>query len=292
MPDKKQDATGSFGAPPAHAPKEVTQPLSPELLAKQAAIAAQNEVLLPLPSPPGGGKPMPFPSPIPEGVSLKPSAAAPAPAPAPAVVPGGEVQGPSLPKADEVLGPGGGQTGTVPLPISAPGDGPSPGPAIPPGGVAAVESVTPPAPHAPHQPAASDTDSPSKGQPTPITDPGKVITGGWGTPTGSQYFALNGDELRVLVEDLMTRLRTEMQADLRFSLALTYPQVRATVTVTIDGVSPDAGVNDVRFELVARAADTQDTPPDYHRDQTGLVKPYKRQVGKQGARPILADLPG
>src|SRR6266705_2048961 len=278
QPWLKPEATGTFGKPPAHAPHETAKPLSPELLAQQLAKATEHEVLLPLPSPPGvKPKQLPFPSPIPEGVSLKPALAAavkdaeqgpaqgaaspPVAPPSAEQGPGGEVQVPSL-------GPGGGIEPSVP-------------------DIALALPV--PAPPLPHQKAASDTDTPSAGQPHPIADPGKVITGGWETPTGSQYFALNGDELRILVTDLMARLVEAMGGDLRFSVALTYPQVRATVTLQIDGVSPDAGVNDVAFTLQATAADTEETPADYHRDQTGQVKPYKRQVGKLGTRPILVD---
>lgn len=97
-----------------------------------------------------------------------------------------------------------------------------------------VEDV-PLAPIQPHQKAASNTDSPSRGLPTPITDPGKKITGGFGELTDGQYHPLNGQELKALVEALMDTVHGQLQDDLRFSMALTYPRVRARVQIIVEG---------------------------------------------------------
>lgn len=104
------------------------------------------------------------------------------------------------------------------------------------------------------QPAASNTDSPSRGIPTQQTDPGKQITGGFGAAADQQYFPLDGSELREVVLGLMDKLAAQLTNDLRFSPALCYPRVRARVIVSIDCYAKE-----MSFEL-PKAADHLKTP--------------------------------
>lgn len=137
------------------------------------------------------------------------------------------------------------------------------------------------------QPAASDTDTPARGIPKPITDPGKKITGGWGDDGGfeAQYYALDGTELRALILSIMKELSTEMEKDLRFGIACCYPRVAARVTIEIGGAAPDASVNDIAFDLESRVlflsgqkVDDNSTPADQLRIDAGVERPYKRTV--------------
>jgi hypothetical protein len=107
--------------------------------------------------------------------------------------------------------------------------------------------VGPPDPFAPVDlsvyPAASDSDTPSKGIPRDNIArgrPGLEVTGAFGDAASLQYYALNGAELRVLVEQLMDEIHARIQNDLRFNEALCYPQVTARVVVEITGFAHDA----------------------------------------------------
>lgn len=140
---------------------------------------------------------------------------------------------------------------------------------------------------APHQPAASNTDTPSRGLPSPITDPGKRITGGFGEEGGfePQYYALDGTELLALVETLIKSLVTDLHKDLRFGIAICYPQVAARVTIEIGGAHAAATVNDVAFTVESRVLmlsatrmDDTSTPADALRVESGLDRPYKRTI--------------
>jgi len=163
-------------------------------------------------------------------------------------------------------------------------------------------------------PAASDTDSPSRGQPRIIANPDKKVTGGFSGGADLQYFALDGQELRVLVETLMDTIYQRIQNDLRFSMAITYPQVSARVVIEIQGFASDVAIvidqilspehparcknpiafartvaNEIAFVLVEEAAETDDqgqslNPPDAIRDQLGLTKPRKQVVGVGAGR--------
>ena len=158
-------------------------------------------------------------------------------------------------------------------------------------------------------PAASDTDSPARGVPrgTP-TRPGKEITGGFSSPAEMQYFALDGRELKALVETLMDELHARIQDDLRFNEALVYPRVAVKVAVTVTGYMQDNGflvervlpptapaasatpldiaeqvADEVVFVMMATRRETDDqgesvTPPDAIRVELGLDRPYKRRV--------------
>lgn len=255
--------TGSFSTPPPGAPREVSQPLSAQTRASQLAQARAHEKLLP-----------PLPGPLPKS---------------------------KWPKAQAKTSTG--ETQDVP-PTSPTGAAPPPDAET--GGVTSdtrnLHEVEIPSTEGfleniPYQPAASGSDSPSRGQPTPSLDPGKVITGGFGDQPS--YFPLTGPELKELVRSLFDQLNTQLDQDLRFGLASTYPQVCCTVTVSIDGL-PGASTQDVAFsltkqrylELNAEASDTQATPPDHLRDQIALPKPHKHLVSGAGTgRPLFADVP-
>lgn len=91
-------------------------------------------------------------------------------------------------------------------------------------------------PAQPHQPAASNTDSPSRGVPRG-TEKGKEITGGFGVPgdgADAQYFPLDGTELRKVVLVCMDEMAKRIEDDLRFSIACTYPRAHVRVVIEVD----------------------------------------------------------
>ena len=168
-------------------------------------------------------------------------------------------------------------------------------------------------PPLPHQRAASDTDSPSRGLPRAVADPGKAITGGFGDIGAAEYFPLDGAELRTVVEDLLIAVAKRLQDDLRFTLAVTYPRVTARVEVHVEGFAEDQGFmipkvgkpHDKTPVAVARehgdaivfvlteshvemTPDGQSvTPPNKARLQAGLIVPRKQQVDVPGGRVIV-----
>lgn len=270
-----KDYKGEFSAPPSSAPREVSQPLRPdagtivrrdpktgailEALSPAESAAAHERQLQPLQF---TAQPDPALAPKPAGPRPRAKNSAPAPAEPP------KQEASSIPAPAQ-----------EPEPIST-----APGIAVP--------------TEFPYQPAASDTDSPSRGIPHPSLDPGRAVTGGWGQGP-PQYFALTGDELRELVRSLFDRLNDQLNTDLRFGIAAAYPQVRATVIVKVDGATETAGINDVAFDLqaarlltlTAMAADTDETPPDQLRDEIGLPKPQKVLLaGSTTGRPMYADV--
>ena len=166
-----------------------------------------------------------------------------------------------------------------------------------------------------HQPAASETDSPSRGIPQEITDPGKRITGGFGHAGESQYFPLDGSELRELVRSLMDKINERIQDDLRFHIAITYPRVRARVVVEIEAYAQDSGfeiekisewtktpleyarviADKVAFVVIEGRQEMADdgsaeNPPNRVRDELGLPTPHKQQIQTPGGR-IFVDVP-
>lgn len=244
-PGAAGEPTGMFTPPPANAPHETTQPLDAATIQTQAEKAHQHEREL---------APLKF--------ALDKAVASVAGLP-------GEVQA---------------------APPQAPPDAPA-GSA----GTASALKEQPPlnshptiqAPVIPYQPAASTTDTPSRGLPKPIADPGKRITGGFGEEGGfePQYYALDGTELLALVETIIKNLVTELHKDLRFGIAVCYPQVAARVTIEIGGAHAAATVNDVAFtvesrilSLSATKMDDNSTPADQLRVDAGLDRPYKRTV--------------
>lgn len=170
-------------------------------------------------------------------------------------------------------------------------------------------------PPLPHQRAASDTDTPSRGIPKAIVDPGKQVTGGFGDAGQAQYYPLDGLELRELVYSLMDQLHARLQDDLRFSMAICYPRVSARVEVVIEGYPIDTGfvipqvgkphektpmeiarqlANDVVFvvkaERVEMTADGESiAPPNLIRQELSLPVPRKQAVETPTGR-VLVDV--
>jgi hypothetical protein len=168
-------------------------------------------------------------------------------------------------------------------------------------------------PPLPHQPAASDTDSPSRGIPKAIADPGKHITGGFGDAGQAQYYPLDGIELRELVYSLMDQIHARLADDLRFSMAICYPRVSARVEVIIDGYPVDVGfvipqvmkpyektplevarsygdevVFVVKAERVEMTADGESvTPPNLMRQELGLRVPRKQAIDTPTGRQLV-----
>jgi hypothetical protein len=163
-----------------------------------------------------------------------------------------------------------------------------------------------------HFPAASNSDSPSRGQPRIPVAAGKAITGGFGDQAALEYFALTGKELLYLVQTLMDDLNARLVNDLRFSEALTYPQVSARVVVEVTGFGRDDGflidkvlpaaheartktptaiareqADEICFVVLAerRETDVDGQPveaPDAIRQALELPRPGKRQVRGPG----------
>lgn len=168
-------------------------------------------------------------------------------------------------------------------------------------------------PPLPHQRAASDTDSPSRGLPRGVSDPGKAITGGFGDVGAAEYFPLDGAELRTVIEDLLVKLAERLQDDLRFTLAVTYPRVTARVEIHVEGFAEDQGFVIPRVGKphdktpVAVAREHGDaivfvlteshvemtpegesvTPPNKARLEAGLIVPRKQSVDVPGGRVIV-----
>ena len=162
-------------------------------------------------------------------------------------------------------------------------------------------------------PAASESDTPSRGLPgtAPIPKERKFaplqVTGGFGA-IEDEYFPLNGTEVLALIDGLMDDLHARIQNDLRFSLAITYPRLSAKVQIVIESEVDDQKVliekklppngkwdrtplevaqthgDSVVFVVVAErkefSADGQsETPADAIRAELDLVGPRKRSSG-------------
>ncbi len=183
-----------------------------------------------------------------------------------------------------------------------------PAPALPPATV--TEPALPPI--LPHQRAGSNSDSPSRGVPQPIADPGKRVTGGFGDVGEAQYFALDGIELRRVIDSLLTELQRRIADDLRFSMAATYPRVNARVAIEVSCYGNDSSFQIVNhyvkektpIEIARRHAEeccfviqaehvemTESgesvTPPDKIRLELGLPVPRKQAVQTPGGRMIV-----
>ena len=284
--DNSPPVEGSAGAvPPPHAPRETTQPLQPGAVKDMLAKAIANEKEL---------KPLHFgPGPTPAQIPTKPS---PVIQPRP-VDPTAPPRPASLKPSDAVPGD--------PVPVDA---GPadrvdSTASAADPAGPdtrVPTPTDTPDTPEAlsaeflKEHPAASNTDTPARGIPK-VQPPDKAITGGFGHEP-SQYFALDGTEVRAVAEKLLDSIRDQMAHDLRFGIACCYPQVLITATITITGSGHEAPTNDVDhtvtaentvalrpttetlLTLTAFAVDDDQTPADALRDKAGLKKPRKQLV--------------
>lgn len=190
-------------------------------------------------------------------------------------------------------------------------------PAVPPAvtPIAAAPVVPPPVVERKSHPAASDTDSPTRGIPRPIADPGKAITGGFGQLSEAQYFPLDGFELKQLVLALMDDMAKRVENDLRFSIAVCYPRVTARVKIEVEGWAEDAGFviekvtehDKTPVEVAAERAESvvfvvseyrrefdetgePENPPDRLRDELHLPKPRKQFV-QAGAHRMIVDAP-
>jgi hypothetical protein len=291
---KKSDITGAIGvAPPPDAPIETAQPLTPEFLAEQRARAAENERTLPPFNPKGTGRPVPA------------AAAAPPAQPQPPAV---QIVDPlandffdPLPSSDE--GMAAEATHDEPLPP-----------------LTADERA--------RMPAASNTDTPAKGllpNLTPPEQPDKfegISRGGFTDVGDAQYFPLTGDELHELCLALCDTLVAQIKNDLRFSIALTYPRVRARLRLEVEGAVddrdggfviekvhiPKSGAGGSTPLDVARQRATEvvfvvqagrqefsedgdvDTPPDQIREELGLARPRKQIIQTQGGGQAMVDI--
>lgn len=175
-------------------------------------------------------------------------------------------------------------------------------------------------------PAASDTDTPSKGLLPTLTPPTGdkfegIARGGFSSLDDGQYFPITGDELKTLVGQMLTALKDQIQNDLRFSMALTYPRLRATLELRVEGHVEDADsgftINKVRgpkhttpLEVARKRskavvfvldevrqeftpAGEVDTPPDAMRADLGLVIPHKQLLqGERGEQSFVDLIPG
>lgn len=197
-------------------------------------------------------------------------------------------------------------------PLNSPGAVPAPQPTKPPS--APTDFVVPDVSNP--MPAGSNSDSPSRGIPRPIDDPGKAITGGFGHAGEAQYYPLNGQELLELVRHLMDQLNGRIENDLRFHMAVTYPRIRARVVIEVEGYAEAGNFSiekidasqektpiavarqhgdKIAFAIVEMRQEFSDTgqaedPPDRLRDELGLEKPRKQMV-QAGASKIMVDVP-
>jgi hypothetical protein len=168
-----------------------------------------------------------------------------------------------------------------------------------------------------HQPAASDSDSPSRGIPRPITDPGKVITGGFGNIGEAQYYAITGLELASLVRGLMDKLNARMENDLRFCIGLTYPKIAVRLWLEVESYAQNEGINieyvkvpekqtpveiakqhgdKVVFVLVEKKQEFDESgepvdAPDRMREEMGLQVPRKQIVESGAGRQVVDVVP-
>lgn len=353
--DVNLPASGAFTPPPAHARQEVTLPGSERATAEQIAQARRNEQ--PMPSftpkpqtdeqmaaflgktvgeiramrdaltarsaPAPTTRPSPVTTPA-EGIILTDAVAVPAgkvtistlqplpertstglrravrsggplvipPTSTPSVSPAsGSVSGPEPADVPPVLG--------APEPAAAPIDLPGP--------------IT----REPYRPAQSDTDSPSRGMPTAVADPGKRVTGGFGDVGDAQYFPLTGLEVRAIVESQLTELLARIKDDLRFSIAQVYPRVNVRCAIEVECFVQDSTFSIVKKLIPAHTKTPLDvarqhaqeccyvmeeahvemtddgesvTPPNAARLAHGLSVPAKHAVEMPNRQRMLVDL--
>lgn len=173
-------------------------------------------------------------------------------------------------------------------------------------------------------PAASNSDSPSRGMPRRDPRAGLNVTGGWGDANaGSQYFALSGDDLRTIAQQMLLDLHDRLDNDLRFSIALVYPRVSVRATLHIHGYAggpqsfeiervrpadvagpggspaPEsvaaALADEVVFTLIAERREVDDAgdsiaAPDQLRNEFGIQRPGKHVVSGAGNSKRMADI--
>lgn len=289
----KSEITGAVGVePPPDAPREHAQPLQPETLAIQQERAKENERPL-APFKHQNKKPIQLAPAVPAPPVEQPTQAPPVSASTEALI-------------DNVFG----ET-----------------PSVDPESVHEAELPTLTEEDRLRMPAASDTDTPSKGLLPNLTPPkgdkfDGISRGGFSDVGEAQYFPLTGDELKELVLALMDDLAARIPNDLRFSMALTYPRVRAIVKVEIEGHAEDGDAGFVIEKVFApkdgapgstpqaianQRADQvcfvvkasrqeftpdgeSDLPPDAIRDELGLSKPRKTIIEHPGGRQTFVDI--
>ncbi len=139
------------------------------------------------------------------------------------------------------------------------------------------------------------TAGPTRGMPRGIPLD-KQVTGGFGMAEAPTYFALNGLELREMIDALQGHLKKQVSEDLRFGIALTYPRVAVTLTLKVVAYPVDGSFDLVHeksfegtseaealtmadrqeFEISAEASDTDETPANQIREELGLEIPMKQ----------------
>lgn len=149
---------------------------------------------------------------------------------------------------------------------------------------------------------------PTRGQPKPILDRGKQITGGFGDPGGEAFYApLDGTEVWAIAKRIADELIRRAQNDLRFSMAVVYPRVSVRVVLEVQGFGEERGIAIDRVEtyeknpidlartmgeevcFVVRAgrrevdeAGQPETAPNAMRDEIGAEIPKKQRVQDAG----------
>jgi hypothetical protein len=277
--------------PPPDAPREVSQPLTAEAQADMIAKARAHQGRLSpaaeatisgvkiseLPSPGVASVPAPRRPPIPS-----PEAAA-------ATQPVVEGSGVSLPPASP----------SPPPPVEAsalsPEVSPAALPALPDLAVSphALPALPPDATQAERDDPVVNA-RPTRGQPHPVADPNLRPTGGFGVPGaeevsgfgvggGSEYFPLDGGEVREVILSLMDKVVEQVGRDLRLTISTTYPLLAVTVTVKVERDQQDQ-----TFVIEQRLDEARGFPPDLVREQLGIAVPRKQAVNTPTG-PVMVD---
>ena len=315
----KSEITGGGAVPPPDAPIESAQPIQPDALDAMLANAAVNEKVLPPFNPKPMGRPIQALS---NTVSRVKDATADLIA---------DVFGTDPPKVVSAVG--GPRVQEIPKDRSVVAGQGLPIPQNDPmfSEVDQLEDVLPEltAEDLTRMPAASNTDTPSKGLLPNLTPPkgdkfDGIARGGFGNLDEAQYFPLSGDEAGQLALALMDTLAAQIPNDLRFSMALTYPRIRMTLQLIVEGQAEDnnagfeilkikapkegekggtpleiaqARADQVCFVISARRQEftpegESDQPPDAIRDELGLHKPRKQIIETNGRQAFVDVVPG
>lgn len=306
QPDTSKVSGGIGSVPPPDAPHETAEPIRAETLAVHRQMAQQHEkVLAPL-NPQRLKGPLPVPQPDP-----------------PATVQISEIDqlvadvfGAPVPDRPGIIVAGQGD----PLPAMDPEQGL----------VDQLDDLPPLTEEdRARMPAASMSESPAKGilpDLIPRAEPNKfegISRGGFSDIGEAQYFPLDGSELKELVLSLFDVLSKQIQNDLRFSMALTYPRVRARVRIEIEGAAEDKDggftiekvrapkpgapggtaldiarqrANQIVFVVEAVKQEfsedgTSEAPPDQIRDELQLHRPHKQIIqGQMPGQQFMVDV--
>ena len=295
----KREITGGAGMIPPDAPREVPQPLRPELLQRQAERARMNEQPLPPFNPQQGRRSIP---------SVAPPAA-PASPPSTAM--------------DALIADVFADT-----PVILPTAPPTPEEGL----IDQYEDILPPLTDEDRKrmPAASLTDTPAKGLLPNLVPPkgdkfDGIPRGGFADASDAQYYPITGEELIEVVCTVTDTLIAQIKNDLRFSMALTYPRLRVRVRLEVEGAAEDNnagfeiqkvyvpkegmggstpleiarahGANEVVFVVTSTMQEftpdgQSDLPPDAIRDAIGMPKPRKQMVNLGGRQSFVDVIPG